>query len=104
MNQHEKLFALLELFKRKPQDEQRRLAWEMFYSFFRIFPLESAHNMVDDLCAISQADAICCFTEFKKIEALAFCAYLKKSLELLNYEVKDWEKNRNLPPRKNGNT
>jgi len=97
MNQHEELFLLLEAFKRKPIEEQYRLAWELFYSFFKIFPLETTEQMVNDLCAVSQGDAIFCFPESKKIEILAFCGYLKKSLELLNHEMKNWEKDQHLP-------
>lgn len=97
MNQHEQLFALLEAFKRKPMEEQRKLAWNMFFSFFKIFPLETAQNMINDLCAVSQGEAVYCFTESRKIKLLAFCGYLKKSLELLDHEVKKWEKDKDLP-------
>ncbi|RAJ80112.1 hypothetical protein CLV59_105219 [Chitinophaga dinghuensis] len=97
MNQHEQLVVLLEAFKRKPIEEQHRLAWNMFFSFFKIFPLETTQKMINDLCAVSQSEAIFCFTESSKIKLLTFCGYLNKSLELLDYEVKKWEKDKDLP-------
>ncbi|MEC5143211.1 hypothetical protein [Chitinophaga sp. 212800010-3] len=97
MNQHEQLIVLLEAFKRKPIDEQYKLAWGMFYSLFKIFPLDTAQSMINDLCAVSQGNVIFCFPESKRHEILIFCGYLKKTLELLNHEVKNRGKDKNLP-------
>lgn len=85
MNNIEQLFALLELFMQKPEEDRQRKAWNMFYSFFVLFPPSTVEKMVNDLSAFSQdRDDV---PEREKLKLLAFCKYLNVTLKLLHTEV-----------------
>lgn len=87
MNNIEQLFALLELFMQKSEEDRQRKAWNMFCSFFILFPPSTVEDMVNDLSAFSQArDDV---SEQEKLKLLAFCKYLNVTLKMLNTEVNE---------------
>ncbi|HEY9256646.1 hypothetical protein [Chitinophaga sp.] len=87
MNNIEQLFALLELFMQKPEEDRQRKAWNMFCSFFILFPPSTVEDMINDLSAFSQArDDV---SEQEKLKLLAFCKYLNVTLKMLNTEVNE---------------
>lgn len=83
----EQLFVLLELFMKKPEDERQQKAWNMFHSFFIVFPAETIKKMINDMTAFSQDRKD--IPEQEKLKLLVFSKYLIVTLELLNNEVND---------------
>ncbi|MFX1705735.1 hypothetical protein PV783_17335 [Chitinophaga sp. CC14] len=81
----EQLFLLLELFMKKTEEERQQKAWNMFHSFFILFPPATIKNMINDLAAFSQDRKD--IAESEKQKLLAFCKYLSVSLSLLRNEV-----------------